>query len=178
MNCAPYEGHIYAIKVMSKVVVAAQGQVEQTKTERDVMYDIRHPFIVRLRYAFQSVDKLYLVTDYYNGGTLFYHLRKARQFPEDRARFYGAQVLSALDHLHRHHILYRAVELENILMDGQGYVVLTGFRLAKRGIDSTRGATTLCGSPEYLAPEMLKGQKYGVSVDWWSFGILMYVNLC
>ena len=99
------DGAIYAMKVLKKSVVAAKGQIENTKSERSILCEIRHPYIVRLRFAFQSEDKLYLVTDYYNGGSLFYHLRKSRQFTEERAKFYGAQLLSALEHLHAQHIM-------------------------------------------------------------------------
>lgn len=167
------DGAIYAMKVLKKSVVAAKGQIEHTKAERDILFEVHHPFIVRLRYAFQSEDKLYLVTDYYNGGTLFYHLRKSRHFEEDRAKFYAAQLLSALYHLHGLSIIYRDLKLENVLMDHEGNLALTDFGLSKQNIDSTGGATTFCGTAEYIAPELLKGQKYGAAVDWWSFGILL-----
>ena len=100
-----HDGQVYAMKVLKKSVVAAKGQIEHTKSERSILCEIRHPYIVRLRFAFQSEDKLYLVTDYYNGGSLFYHLRKARIFGENRARFYAAELLSALEHLHSQHIM-------------------------------------------------------------------------
>jgi tRNA A-37 threonylcarbamoyl transferase component Bud32 len=167
------EGKVYAMKVLRKDVIAAKGQIEHTKSERDILFEVRHPYIVRLRYAFQSDDKLYLVTDYYNGGTLFYHLRKSRHFTEERARFYAAELLSALDHLHKLNIIYRDLKLENVLMDHQGHLALTDFGLSKQNIDVTGGATTFCGTAEYIAPELLKGQKYGPAVDWWSFGILL-----
>lgn len=167
-------GQIYAMKVLKKSVIAAKGQIEHTKSERSILCEIRHPFIVRLRFAFQSDDKLYLVTDYYNGGSLFYHLRKARSFTEERAKFYSAELLSALDHLHQQHIIYRDLKLENVLMDNHGHIALTDFGLSKQHIDATGGATTFCGTAEYIAPELLKGQKYGAAVDWWSFGILLY----
>jgi serine/threonine protein kinase len=168
------DGQIYAMKVLKKSVVAAKGQIENTKSERSILLEIRHPYIVRLRFAFQSEDKLYLVTDYYNGGSLFYHLRKSRCFTEERAKFYGAQLVSALEHLHAQHIIYRDLKLENILMDNVGHIALTDFGLSKQNIDESGGATTFCGTAEYIAPELLKGQKYGNVVDWWSFGILMF----
>lgn len=168
------EGQIFAMKVLKKAVIAAKGQVEHTKSERSILCEIRHPFVVRLRFAFQSEDKLYLVTDYYNGGSLFYHLRKSRSFSEERARFYAAELLTALDHLHKQNIIYRDLKLENVLMDSQGHIALTDFGLSKQNIDSTGGATTFCGTAEYIAPELLKGQRYGAAVDWWSFGILLY----
>lgn len=172
-NAGADEGKVYAMKVLRKDVIAAKGQIEHTKSERDILFEVRHPFIVRLRYAFQSDDKLYLVTDYYNGGTLFYHLRKSRHFTEERARFYAAELLLALDHLHSLNIIYRDLKLENVLMDHQGHLALTDFGLSKQNIDETGGASTFCGTAEYIAPELLRGQKYGVAVDWWSFGILL-----
>jgi serum/glucocorticoid-regulated kinase 2 len=168
------EGKVYAMKVLKKDVIAQKGQIEHTKSERDILFEVRHPFIVRLRYAFQSEDKLYLVTDYYNGGTLFYHLRKSRHFTEERARFYAAELLLALDHLHSLNIIYRDLKLENVLMDHQGHLALTDFGLSKQNIDETGGASTFCGTAEYIAPELLRGQKYNVAVDWWSFGILLF----
>jgi len=167
-------GRIFAMKVLKKSVVVAKGQVEHTKTERSVLMEIRHPYVVCLRYAFQTEDKLYLVTDYYNGGSLFYHLRKSRGFSEGRAKFYAAQLLLALEHLHKQHIVYRDLKLENVLMDHDGHIALTDFGLSKMGVDDSRGASTFCGTAEYIAPELLRGLRYGAMVDWWSFGILLY----
>ena len=172
------EGHdaggIYAMKVLKKSVVVAKGQVEHTKTERSVLMEIRHPFVVSLRYAFQTDEKLYLITDYYNGGSLFYHLRKSRGFSEQRAKYYAAELLLALQHLHSQHIIYRDLKLENVLMDYQGHIALTDFGLSKMNVDDSRGASTFCGTAEYIAPELLRGLRYGAMVDWWSFGILLY----
>jgi len=168
------QGEIYAMKVLKKSVVADKGQIEHTKSEQSILCEIRHPYIVRLRFSFQSEDKLYLVTDYYIGGTLFYHLKKSKQFTMERARFYAAELLSALDHLHQKGIIYRDLKLENVLMDDKGHIALTDFGLSKQNIDASGGATTFCGTAEYIAPELLKGQKYGKAVDWWSFGILLY----
>eukprot|EP00968_Pinguiococcus_pyrenoidosus_P001065 scaffold48_cov311-Pinguiococcus_pyrenoidosus.AAC.260 len=167
-------GRIFAMKVLKKSVVIAKGQVEHTKTERSVLMEIRHPYVVRLRYAFQTEDKLYLITDYYNGGSLFYHLRKSRGFSEQRAKFYAAELLLALEHLHKQHIVYRDLKLENVLMDHDGHIALTDFGLSKMGVDESRGASTFCGTAEYIAPELLRGLRYGAMVDWWSFGILLY----
>jgi hypothetical protein len=167
-------GQIYAMKVLKKSVVASLGQIEHTKSEREILFVIRHPYIVRLRFSFQNDEKLFLVTDYYNGGSLYSHLKKVKFFSEDRAKFYGAELLSALDHLHQQHIIYRDLKLENILMDHVGHIALTDFGLSKQDIDKTGGATTFCGTAEYIAPELLNNQKYGKAVDWWSFGILLF----
>jgi len=169
-------GEVYAMKVLKKSMIAAKGQVEHTKAERSILCEIRHPFVVCLQYAFQSEEKLYLITDYYSGGSLFYHLRKSRGFSENRAKFYAAELFLALQHLHDHHIIYRDLKLENVLMDHEGHIALTDFGLSKNQVDDVFESqlTTFCGTAEYIAPELLKGQKYGAAVDWWSFGILIY----
>lgn len=172
------QGEIFAMKVLKKSVIASLGQIEHTKSEREILFIIKHPYIVRLRFSFQNEDKLYLITDYYNGGSLYSHLKKSRYFHEERARFYGAELLSALDHLHEQNIIYRDLKLENILMDSMGHIALTDFGLSKQNIDSSGGATTFCGTAEYIAPELLNSQKYGKAVDWWSFGILLYEMIC
>ncbi|GMH86655.1 hypothetical protein TrVE_jg10699 [Triparma verrucosa] len=171
---APSAGQIFAMKVLKKSVIAAKGQVEHTKSERDILFEVRHPFVVFLRFAFQSDEKLYLITDFYAGGSLFYHLRKSRCFSEVRARFYASELLLALAHLHSHQIIYRDLKLENVLMDGQGHVALTDFGLSKQHVESSDAASTFCGTAEYIAPELLRGKRYGAAVDWWSFGILLY----
>mmetsp|Transcript_22774 Transcript_22774/g.26771 ORF Transcript_22774/g.26771 Transcript_22774/m.26771 type:complete len:700 (-) Transcript_22774:222-2321(-) len=170
------KGNTFAMKVLKKSMIIAKGQVEHTNSERSILREIDHPFIVCLRYAFQSDEKLYLVTDYYSGGSLFYHLRKARGFSENRTRFYAAELLLALCHLHENHIIYRDLKLENVLMDHEGHIALTDFGLSKEGVDDVfeMQLSTFCGTAEYIAPELLKGQKYGAAVDWWSYGVLMY----
>jgi serine/threonine protein kinase len=165
-------GRIYAMKVLKKSEVIEKGQVEHTKAEQAILVSIRHPYISCLRFSFQNSDKLYLITDYMSGGNLFAHLRKSKMFDENRAKFYAAELILALDHLHQHEIIYRDLKLENILMDGAGHICLTDFGLSKQ--DSKNGASTFCGTAEYLAPELLKSETYGIEVDWWSFGILLY----
>lgn len=162
------------MKVLKKSVIAAKGQIEHTRSEREILCAMNHPFIVQLRFAFQSKEKLYIVTDYYNSGNLFFHLRKNGKFPIPRAKFYACELLSALAHLHGESIIYRDLKLENILMHHTGHIALTDFGLSKQGVDSSGGATTFCGTAEYLAPELLKNHAYGPAVDWWSFGILLY----
>jgi hypothetical protein len=165
-------GNVYAMKVLKKAEVVAKAQVEHTKAEQAILVKIEHPFIVCLRFSFQNTDKLYLITDYYSGGTLYTHLRQSKFFPEERAKFYAAELTLALQHLHDQGIIYRDLKLENILMDHLGHVCLTDFGLSKQDF-TNKGATTFCGTPEYIAPELLKRQVYGPQVDWWSFGILL-----
>jgi len=126
-----------------------------------------------LRYAFQSKDKLYFVLDYYQGGELFFHLKNNRRFPEDVARIFVAEIASALGHLHSLAVIYRDLKPENILLDDVGHVCLTDFGLSK-DVDPNDKAHTFCGTPEYLAPEIVTGAGHDKAVDWWSLGILLY----
>lgn len=167
-------GKIYAMKVLKKSDVIDKGQIEHTKAEQAILCAIRHPYIVCLRFSFQNLDKLYLITDYYSGGNLFAHLRNDKQFPAKRAMFYAAELVLALDHLHQNEIIYRDLKLENILMDHMGHITLTDFGLSKQDIDKSGGAKTFCGTAEYIAPELLKNETYGFEVDWWSFGVLLF----
>ena len=107
------------------------------------------------------------------GGELFMHLRQVTRFPEERARFYSIQVAMALGHLHKKNIIYRDLKPENILMDQNGYVCLTDFGLAKV-IEGNQQAFSFCGTPDYLAPEILVERGHSFPVDWWALGILTY----
>jgi len=169
---------LYAMKIMRKGEVMRRNQVKHTLTERHVLQHVRHPFIVGLQYAFQTSESLYLVLPYMAGGELFFHLRRERTFPEPRVRLYAAEILLALQELHRHDVVYRDLKPENILLDADGHVALSDFGLAKEAITSLAGgASTFCGSPSYLAPEVLLGTGHGFPVDWWSFGTLLYEML-
>jgi len=153
-------------------------KVEHTLAEKHILQRIHHPFLVNLHYSFQTEDKLYFVLDYINGGELFFHLQKEKRFAEERVKFYAAEILLALEHLHANGIIYRDLKPENILITSEGHICLTDFGLCKTGIESEQDrTTTFCGTPEYLAPEVLKGKGYGKAVDWWSFGSLIYEML-
>jgi serine/threonine protein kinase len=173
----------YAMKVLKKEFLKKQNQVAHTKTEREILEKITHPFVVKLHYAFQSSDKLHLVCDYMPGGEIFYHLRKEGCFSEERAKFYICEIILALEHLHKNGIIYRDLKPENILLDREGHIKLTDFGLSKilNSINprpSSGGrAYTICGTPEYLAPEILIGKGYNKTVDWWSLGAVMYEML-
>ena len=169
-------GKVFAIKVLIKSDVVAKKQVENTIAERNILMQMRHPYIVCLRYSFENRDKLYLVTDYYNGGAMFYHVRKSRGFDEARTRFYAAELMLAIDHLHQHGIIYRDMKLENILMDHRGHIALTDFGLSKQNLSEVfaEEQNTFCGTAEYIAPELIRGVPYSAAVDWWSYGILVY----
>lgn len=167
-------GRFYAMKVSRKEDVFEKKQVEHAKLEQRILKAIEHPFIVRLRYAFQNEHKLYLLMDYYCGGSLYTQLRKRERFDIAQARFYAAELALALTHLHDMRIMYRDIKLENILMDSEGHIAITDFGLCK---DDVQGFTFV-GTAEYLAPELLCSQRtatsYGKSVDWWGYGVLIY----
>jgi len=169
---------LFAMKVLSKPNIIKRKQVEHTKTERRVLGTINHPFIVRLHYAFQTEEKLYFVLDYAAGGELFFHLTRMKKFPEATTRFYCAEITLALDAIHAHDVVYRDLKPENILLDGEGHIKLVDFGLAKEGVtDAAEGAHSLCGTPEYLSPEVLDRQGHGFAVDWWNLGMVTYEML-
>ncbi|KAG2227327.1 hypothetical protein INT45_004282 [Circinella minor] len=165
----------YAMKVLSKKLLIAQNEVTHTIAERNVMIrTISNPFIVTLKFSFQTTDHLFLVMDYVPGGELFSYLQREQYFNEDRARFYVAEIVCALEHIHTHQVVYRDLKPENILLDAQGHVALTDFGLCKELKRDNETTTTFCGTSEYLAPEMVLQQPYTQAVDWWSLGILLY----
>eukprot|EP01062_Namystynia_karyoxenos_P079043 TRINITY_DN825_c0_g1_i1.p1 TRINITY_DN825_c0_g1~~TRINITY_DN825_c0_g1_i1.p1 ORF type:complete len:490 (+),score=236.57 TRINITY_DN825_c0_g1_i1:127-1470(+) len=166
-------GDIYALKAMQKDVIMRENLTEHTKAEKNILSMINHPFIVRLHFAFQDATKLYLVLDFLSGGEVFYHLSQCGNFDEHRAKFYTAEIASALGHIHGLKIIYRDLKPENCVLDRDGHCCLTDFGLAKPNI-SGQSAQTFCGTPEYLAPEFLTGGGHGKAVDWWSLGILFY----
>ncbi|KAK7909297.1 hypothetical protein WMY93_013981 [Mugilogobius chulae] len=168
----------YAVKVLQKKIILKKKEQKHIMAERSVlMKNIKHPFLVGLHYSFQTTDKLYFVLDYVNGGELFYHLQRERIFLEPRARFYAAEIASALGYLHSLHIVYRDLKPENILLDSQGHIVLTDFGLCKEGLEPNGTTSTFCGTPEYLAPEVLQKQAYDRTVDWWCLGSVLYEML-
>ncbi|KAI9987070.1 hypothetical protein PInf_022928 [Phytophthora infestans] len=167
---------IYAMKVLRKKNVVRHGLEEHIKTERLILEEIDHPFIARLRFSFQTKDKLYLVTDYCSGGELFHHMSDDG-FSYELSRFYAAELVLGLEHLHRLKVAYRDLKPENILVEASGHLRITDFGLSKLNVVSDKGAQTLVGSPEYLAPEVYNMQKYGYAVDWWSLGVFLYEML-
>ena len=168
-------GKLYAQKQFRKASLTVHKQlVEQTKTERSILESInRHPFVVKLYYAFQDHEKLYLILEYAQGGELFEHLRTERMFPEETAAFYMAEMVLALEHLHHTvGVVYRDLKPENCLLDSEGHLLLTDFGLSKEAIDGEHRCKSMTGTVEYMAPEVIQMQSYGTAVDWWSFGIL------
>jgi serine/threonine-protein kinase Psk1 len=167
-------GRLYAQKQFKKASLVVQKKlIQQTKTERQILETVnRHPFVVKLYYAFQDQEKLYLILEYGQGGELFHHLASSRIFPEATAAFYLAEMVLALSHLHDTvGVVYRDLKPENILLDAEGHLLLTDFGLSKVAVDQEQ-CNSFLGTTEYMAPEVIEGQPYGKAVDWWSFGAL------
>ncbi|XP_070156783.1 ribosomal protein S6 kinase beta-1 isoform X2 [Polyergus mexicanus] len=168
-------GTIFAMKVLRKAsIIRNQKDTDHTKTERNILESVKHPFIVDLKYAFQTGDKLYLILEYMCGGELFRQLDDEGVFLEDAARFYLCEITLALQHLHLQGIIYRDLKPENVLLDSEGHIKLTDFGLCKEHIQEGALTHTFCGTIEYMAPEILTRNGHGKAVDWWSLGTLMY----
>ncbi|KAG0002137.1 hypothetical protein BGZ80_002965 [Entomortierella chlamydospora] len=168
---------IYAMKILRKAHIISRSEVNHTLAERTVLAQINNPFIVPLKFSFQSPEKLYLVLAFVNGGELFHHLQREGRFSEERSRFYAAELLCALECLHGFNVVYRDLKPENILLDYTGHIALCDFGLCKLGMTETETTNTFCGTPEYLAPELLLGKGYTKTVDWWTLGVLLYEML-
>ena len=165
-------GDLYALKTIRKRKLLELDQLSTVQAERALLYQLpKHPFIINMTFAFQTEHKFYLGLEYAPGGELLRHIRSKDIFPFDDTRLYMAEITLALEHLHKNRIIYRDLKPENILLDKSGHVKLADFGLSKKITDST---DTFCGTAEYIAPEILRHEKYSFAVDWWSMGILLY----
>lgn len=166
----------YAVKVLNKEKVVRLKQVDHTNSEQAILLTISHPFIINLWGTFQDASNLYMIMDFVHGGELFTLLRKAQggRFPDPVAKFYAAEVAMALNYLHTHDIIYRDLKPENILLADDGHIKIADFGFAKH----CEGTTwTLCGTPDYLAPEVVNQSRYNKSVDWYALGVLIFEML-
>ncbi|KAM0513018.1 hypothetical protein ACHAPE_008223 [Trichoderma viride] len=171
---------VYALKILKKTEVIKLKQIDHVRHERAVLADVAgHPFITNLQASFSDRERLYLVLDYVPGGEIFSYLRKYRRFDEQIARFYAAEIVLVLEYLHERQggVAYRDLKPENLLLDKDGHIKLADFGFAKRlGYKDDRPVETytLCGTPEYLAPEVIHNKGHTTAVDWWALGILIY----
>lgn len=163
----------YALKQLDKHQLIQSKQVNGVIREKEIMYSIEHPFLIQLVSSFQDKKSLFLLLELIPGGELFnvVHTNDKDGLPNDDARFYAACVLEALGHLHKRNICYRDLKPENVLIDSQGYCIVVDMGFAKVVIDKTY---TLCGTPEYLAPEIIMSKGHDKAVDYWSFGVLVF----
>ncbi|XP_076683809.1 uncharacterized protein LOC143376910 isoform X2 [Andrena cerasifolii] len=169
---------VYAVKCLKKDVVLEDDDVECTLIERKVLtLATRHPYLCHLFCTFQTDSHLFFVMEYLNGGDLMFHIQKSGRFVEPRARFYAAEIWSGLNFLHKKGIVYRDLKLDNVLLDFEGHIRIADFGMCKLQIFLDRTADTFCGTPDYMAPEIIKGLKYNQAVDWWSYGVLLYEML-
>ena len=168
----------YAMKVMDKHHVVETGCVERVIAEKHILEHVHHPFMVKLHGAFHTADQLMLILCYAPGGDLEHHLREKKRFDPISALFYMCEIILAMGHLHENDIVFRDLKPANILLNSDGHIMLTDFGLAKDIGGSFQHRTkTVCGTPEYLAPEIIKGEAYDGSVDWWTLGIIFYEML-
>jgi protein kinase A len=161
-----------AIKILERQKVISMLQTEHVIYEKKVLMAVNFPFLVSGRYSFKDNASLYFVLDFVPGGEMFSNLQKLGKYPESQAKFYAAQVVMSFEYLHFCGIVYRDLKPENLLIDITGYLKITDFGFAKKIDDKT--TMTMCGTPEYLAPEVIKNIGYSYSVDWWALGILIY----
>ena len=170
-------GAVYAMKVLKKARILQKDHMSYLQAERTILTSVVHPFIVTLRHSFQCPTKLYMVMDFVNGGHLFFQLYNQGIFTEEQARLYTAEIVQAVAHLHSLGFVHRDLKPENVLLDAQGHVKITDFGLSKGDMTDEPSTNSLCGTIEYMAPEIIKGKGHGKGVDWWSVGILLYEML-
>ncbi|XP_071502737.1 protein kinase C iota type-like isoform X2 [Diadema antillarum] len=171
-------GRVYAMKVIKKELVTDDEDIDWVQTEKHVFETAsNHPFLVGLHSCFQTVSRLFFVIEFVSGGDLMFHMQRQRRLPEEHARFYSAEISLALNFLHEGGVIYRDLKLDNVLLDADGHIKLTDYGMCKEGLRPGDTTSTFCGTPNYIAPEILRGEDYDFSVDWWALGVLMFEML-
>ncbi|KAJ2113270.1 Serine/threonine kinase [Coemansia sp. RSA 922] len=168
---------LYAIKVLKKEFIVENDEFESTRSEKRVLLIAnkeRHPFLIGLHSCFQTSNHIFFVTEYISGGDLMMHVQKLGSFGERRAKFFACEILLGLAYFHKVGIIYRDLKLDNILLDKDGHVKIADYGLCKENMGYGQTTITFCGTPEFMAPEIVLEQRYGRAVDWWAFGVLIY----
>ncbi|KOB70629.1 Protein kinase C, partial [Operophtera brumata] len=161
-----------------KALVTDDEDIDWVQTEKHVFETAsNHPFLVGLHSCFQTPSRLFFVIEFVRGGDLMFHMQRQRRLPEEHARFYAAEISLALHFLHERGVIYRDLKLDNVLLDHEGHIKLTDYGMCKEGVRPGDTTSTFCGTPNYIAPEILRGEEYGFSVDWWALGVLTYEML-
>lgn len=168
------DGELYALKCVKKDYIIRTKNLENLKNEKKLLEKVNCPFIIRLHFTFQNKEKIFFAFSYCNGGELFFHLSKNRRFKEEHVKIYAAEIYIALKYLHEKNIIYRDLKPENIILDKNGHIKLIDFGLAKGGVSPNNLTASICGTNEYIPPEVIMGAKYCYNFDWWGFGVIIY----
>ena len=172
-----FDGKFYALKSLCKQNLQENDLIDKTIRERDTLMKVHHPFLVRAHYAFQSDTHIFLAQEFLPGGDLFSRLEQVKTVSENQTKNYIAMLILAVGELHSNGIIHRDLKPDNILFDEKGYLKITDFGLVQFEIKKGKTTDTFCGTPEYIAPEILEDKPYGRSVDWWALGIITYKML-